>query len=435
MITHKLLIAATMLGILASGAVADDFGSGANEFTIEFVSILGDASSANGTAIGGGATGFVAPGDFRMGVYEITNDQWAKFVNIFGAPTGFPGSAYDAGTTGGADLPGTYVSAFEGFQFVNWLNASAGYSDAYKFVETTPGDPATLTFGVWDAADAAGGTNLFRHKDAKYFIPTEDEWVKAAYWNGTILQTYASVGDVVPVENVDSQYNSFAYGLWDVGTGTQELNGTFDMMGNAKEFTESPAMRDGVYDPAGVAGTPVRGGAFSAQLLSLTLTKRDLQPKHNEQWNVGFRVASIYIPPPPTPGDFDGDDDADADDIVLLCANMGGDPATYDVDGDGDVDEDDMIYHIEVLVELQDGSGRVGTRRGDFNLDGLVNGTDLALMKTGFGQPGMTYADGNANCDAFVNGTDLAILKGNFGFIAPQAARLGWPQAAASPSR
>ena len=40
--------------------------------------------------------------------------------------------------------------------------------------------------------DAAGGTNLYRHKDAMYYMPTEDEWVKAGYWNGTSLQTYAT---------------------------------------------------------------------------------------------------------------------------------------------------------------------------------------------------------------------------------------------------
>ena len=133
-----------------------------------------------------------------------------------------------------------------------------------------------------------------------------------------------------------------------------------------------------------------------------------------------------------TPGDFDGDGDVDADDIDVLCDNMGSLDPVYDLDDgsgtgspDGDVDEDDMIYLIEHLVELQDGSGRVGTERGDFNLDGFVDGTDLALMKVAFGQPGQTYADGNANCDALVDGTDLAILKVNMGFIAPTGGSTG----------
>ncbi|KKN85696.1 hypothetical protein LCGC14_0276800 [marine sediment metagenome] len=129
----------------------------------------------------------------------------------------------------------------------------------------------------------------------------------------------------------------------------------------------------------------------------------------------GVRLTEYYFDLL-VPGDFDGDGDVDADDIDILCDNLG--DVAYDLDGDGDADEDDMIFLIETLVELQDASGRVGTRRGDFNLDGFVDGTDLALMKTAFGQPGQSYADGNANCDAFVDGTDLAILKTNFGFIA-----------------
>ena len=121
-----------------------------------------------------------------------------------------------------------------------------------------------------------------------------------------------------------------------------------------------------------------------------------------------------------TPGDLDNDGDVDADDVDELCDNLG--DAAFDLDGDGDADEDDMTFLIEDLVELTDGSGRTGTKRGDFNLDGLINGTDLALMGTAFGQPDQGYADGNANCDEFVNGTDLAILAANFGYIAPAGA-------------
>ncbi len=118
------------------------------------------------------------------------------------------------------------------------------------------------------------------------------------------------------------------------------------------------------------------------------------------------------------PGDFDGDGDVDADDVDILCANMGGDLNPYDVNSDGVVDEDDMIYHIETLVEYDtNGDGTAdgnGTYRGDFNLDGVVNATDLQIMKGGFGAVG-GYADGNANCDTVVNATDLQILKSTFG--------------------
>ncbi len=119
-------------------------------------------------------------------------------------------------------------------------------------------------------------------------------------------------------------------------------------------------------------------------------------------------------------GDFDNDGDTDADDIDILCDNMGGDVGTYDVDEDGDVDEGDLTFLIENLAEWDNGVDTgVGTLQGDFNLDGIVNATDLAIMKGTFGTSGVDYADGNANCDDLVNATDLAILKGAFGFVAP----------------
>lgn len=120
--------------------------------------------------------------------------------------------------------------------------------------------------------------------------------------------------------------------------------------------------------------------------------------------------------------DLDGDGDVDADDIDLLCANMGGDIGTYDLDGNGVVDEDDMVYLVENLVEYDtDGDGTpdgIGTYRGDFNLDGVVNATDLQIMKGSFGLSGVGYAAGNANCDTVVNATDLQILKAKFGLSA-----------------
>jgi hypothetical protein len=114
-------------------------------------------------------------------------------------------------------------------------------------------------------------------------------------------------------------------------------------------------------------------------------------------------------------GDFDTDGDVDADDIDLLTAEIaaGTNGSSFDVNGDGFVDEADLIEHIATLIERTDGG--VGTYRGDFNLDGYVDGTDLAILKAGFGLTGLGYAAGNANADTFVDGTDLAIFKATFG--------------------
>ena len=119
-------------------------------------------------------------------------------------------------------------------------------------------------------------------------------------------------------------------------------------------------------------------------------------------------------------GDLDDDGDIDADDVDLLCANMGGDSATYDMDGDGDVDEDDMTFHVETYLEYDlDLDGIVdgtGTFRADFNTDGSVDGTDLSIMAGSVGQS-VGFAQGNANCDSTVNGTDLSILTIHLGDV------------------
>jgi hypothetical protein len=117
-----------------------------------------------------------------------------------------------------------------------------------------------------------------------------------------------------------------------------------------------------------------------------------------------------------SPGDFDLNAKVDATDIDLLCANMG--DSAYDVDGDGDADTDDLIALVETYVELS--NGLVGTKAGDFNLDGNVNGTDLSIMSANYGQD-VGWRMGNANCDDTVNGTDLSILSANYGFVATAA--------------
>ncbi|HDZ21816.1 hypothetical protein LCGC14_0368990 [marine sediment metagenome] len=234
-------------------------------------------------------------------------------------------------------------------------------------------------------------------------------------------------------------YERYAYGSYAVGgTGPWILEGNDWSMDNPWH-APSEYVADGPF-PAFMWAGKVADDGESLAFIS------NAQNRVVEGLLLTFRIVHPYAPGPinwtllslrrvgqsngtvlgpailaTTPGDYDDDGDVDADDVDLLRANMGGDPATYDADGDGDVDEDDMIWHVENLVELTDGSGRLGTRRGDFNLDGFVDGTDLALMKTAFGQPGMGYADGNANPDLFVDGTDLAILKTNFGFIADPA--------------
>ncbi len=301
-------LAAALSGPSAFG---DSFGDGSNRFHISFVTIAGNASSANGTNISQYAPGdtyyrtFTDPGyDYRIGVYEINNGQWQAFVQgVGGTVLGAPSSAYDEQDDHWPNpaSPAGNTSWYEALQFVNWLNTSTGHHAAYKF-NGTPGT-TNYSFDEWDLDEATSVNNVYRHKDAFYFLPTEDEWVKAAYWNGQTLQDYATPTGNPPLpgdaDNLTGGWNyDNAIGArdWDSALGHVELNGTHNMMGNVSEQTESPYY--GIA-PATSDYRTIRGGSYGYTIDGLAANYRKDYYASWEGDTVGFRVAS-HIPEPAT---------------------------------------------------------------------------------------------------------------------------------------
>ncbi len=298
----RVVCAAVVCVGVVSAAWADSFGTGANQFDIDFVTISGATNPTSGYGI--------VSNDYRIGTYEITNDQWNKFKAEYGTVTGSPSYAYDSDFydwgTGTTNVPTNRTSWYEAAQFVNWLNTEAGHQPAYKFTGTQ--GTGSYTLGTWSAAEADNGTNLYRHKDAFYYLPTEDEWVKAGYWNGTSLQTYATKpGDTLHqgdgVSGTGWNYYDSGYyatnpvGPWDVGSGSEELNGTYDMMGNVWEWMESP-YSDPNFGPGSNRG--LRGGSCYSYGNYLASSLRGYYgDPYTELIDIGFRVAS-EVPEPAT---------------------------------------------------------------------------------------------------------------------------------------
>ncbi len=292
----RLFLALIVAFICVEFASADIFGTGENQIEIDFITISGDTNPSGDYGI--------VPNDYRIAVYEITNEQWNKFSTSLGMPvTGTPLYAYNADphfTELG--VPTNNVSWFEAAQFVNWLNTSNGQQPAYKFIGTQGTE--NYSFTAWQPGDSGyDASNPYRNSNSAYFLPNEDEWVKAAYWNGSTLQEYAIKpgeelhhGDGVSGTGWNySDDTSSSSGPWDIGSGSEELNGTYDMMGNVVEWLEDPyVIGDYTYD----AGRSVRGGSYYGDSHHFRSFVRQPGNPSFGSINMGFRIASIAAPNP-----------------------------------------------------------------------------------------------------------------------------------------
>ena len=297
---------------------------------MDFVPI---GNAGNGTdPVTGDLYGAVAY-DYSIGKYEVTNAQWNAFVSALGAPTGNPSDGYDDSAYWTAqNVPANNVSWYEVAQFCNYLTSGDKSLGAYLFSgnNTNPGDFLGIDRN-W-AVSAYG---------IAYVIPTEDEWYKAAYYTGSGYSKFANGFDTMTAPGNGWNYGSYPGGFpWDVGTGTMEQNGTFDMMGNIFEWTEIPSggsyssVGGGAYNVGPVNFFPLPTlGLGAGQWLNTKL--------YHEYDNVGFRVASVsvYVPVPTIPPI------ADAGPNTIAYTDING-IATVSFDGTGSYDEDsdDLTY-------------------------------------------------------------------------------------------
>lgn len=241
--------------------------------SLEFVSIGKSGNSADSTGLG------AVDYEYQIGKYEITNAQWDAFTDAAGVPAGNPTSAYERGATfTGEQQPTERVSWYEAAQFCNYLTSGDKSKGAYLFSgnNSNAGD----FLGVnRSSAIAIYGT--------VYVIPTENEWYKAAYYkpDGSSYSLYANGTDILPTPGPDSNYGEVYDEPWSIGTGTTEQNGTYDMMGNLWEWTETLL---------GDSYRVTRGGAYNTNGLEASFQNKYLQ--YDEDHSIGFRIATIPEP-------------------------------------------------------------------------------------------------------------------------------------------
>jgi formylglycine-generating enzyme required for sulfatase activity len=294
----------TLPAAQAVAAVTSIFGAGPNQFTMVFerVGNAGNAADTTGVPRPAGSVGY----NFYMGKYEVSRDMISKF----NASQLLQISMQDMSPYGGnsPNKPATGVTWNEAARFVNWLSTSTGGFAAYKY----PNGDVNENIQLWTPADVADydPANPFRSKRAKYFLPSFNEWYKAAYYDPAIggYWDYPTMSNSEPLAVTNGTLpNSAVYStvsLPQIGpaditdAGGLSAYKIMAMGGNAYEWQESAF--DLVNDVAG-EDRAFRGGDWSSTHHFLRSVNWSSIAPADFDFNIGFRVAYYNDVPPPVP--------------------------------------------------------------------------------------------------------------------------------------
>jgi formylglycine-generating enzyme required for sulfatase activity len=255
--------------------------------------------------------------DYRISAYEVTNSQYSEFLNniasadtynlyepemgssIYGGieRSGSSGSYSYSVKDGWENRPVNYVSWYDCIRFSNWLNNGQNNGDT---------ESGAYAITDWDGIN---GTVSSRSVDAQIFLPSNDEWYKAAYYKagGTsagywdyATQSNTAPGSVWPTDDTGNSANydhdSTPPYITDVGAYDLSMSayGTFDQNGNVYEWLES------VFDEyPGEIYPYMRGGAWSSSIGHLASSHLKNDEPVSQSDYIGFRVASP-VPEPTT---------------------------------------------------------------------------------------------------------------------------------------
>ena len=304
---------------------------------------VGNAGNANDAATGGyGGVNYA----YSIGKTEVTMGQYTEFLNSVAATdtyglystwmadlvyiagitrNGVPGN-YSYSVVGSAQRPVSYVSWGDAARFANWLHN--GQPTGLQDASTTEDGAYSLNGATTDAELLA----VSRNSGAKWFLPTENEWYKAAYhkndgvtgnyWSYPTSTNVIPYSDQPPGSDAPVQSNTanfyrndtttigyddgwaingstiFPSGnvLTDVGAYTASTSpyGTFDQAGNVMEWNEAIINRFGTH------GRGVRGGSFGSDAISLKSDLRVAERPRVEDIVYGFRVATLVTVPEPS---------------------------------------------------------------------------------------------------------------------------------------
>jgi formylglycine-generating enzyme required for sulfatase activity len=283
-------------GVTAGHAAVVSFGTGPNQFSMEFVTIgnPGNTADTTGAPNPAGAVAYT----YGMGKFEVSEDM----INKFNASQ----SLQITKDTRGPNKPATSVSWNEAARFVNWLNTSTGHAAAYKFTSAGVNDNIAL----WTASDSEDydPLNPYRSKRATFVLPSKDEWYKAAYFDPFansglgVYWNYSTGSDNAPTAVASGTgANTAVYG--GQSSGPADINqagglspyGVMGLGGNVWEWEETS------YDLSNstpAAGRTVRGGSWYLSAFDMSSLSRfnNSSGPSNDGPGTGLRVVLLNSP-------------------------------------------------------------------------------------------------------------------------------------------
>ncbi len=295
------------LSLLAAGLLSAAAASAAIEIPTVFVGDAGnpgdpftDGQNYNQTPGGFGQVNY----DYYIGTYEVTNAQYASFLNSVAASDPF--GLYNinmAGSLGGITRSGisssftytatkpnhpvNYVSFWDAARFTNWLTTGDTEKGVYMLNATgIANNTITRDATAW----ANGGVA----------IASENEWYKAAYYSGSPTGADGDGYWLYPTQSnsiTTEDANYYSGNTTAVGSYTDDASyyGTFDQGGNVWEWNDEILFH----------GRGLRGGDGFDEENGIRLRhilqsfNRSSAYADDENYTIGFRVSSLAAIPEP----------------------------------------------------------------------------------------------------------------------------------------
>lgn len=182
--------------------------SSLNPLNLSYFALVGDINNSNDSTGYGGVSY-----EYLIGQYAVTNCDYAAFLNAVATTdsyvlyntnmanarggisrSGSSGSYSYSVKTNYGNKPVIFVSWFDAARYCNWLHNNKPSGSQNN---------STTEDGAYTIPDGrTSGNAVAKNAGAKYWIPTDNEWYKAAYYKGGGTNagywTYSTQSDTAP---------------------------------------------------------------------------------------------------------------------------------------------------------------------------------------------------------------------------------------------